>query len=389
MPSENIHPPEHVAPLIISYAPPSLKPRLSLPHYIAMSVLAIGTIGYAIACSPAYGRSPWPPLDRFFEGLPWLWIFPIPMFTLLIPGGRFSRTLLTVYALFTSLIDAWTFPFASMNPHPSFDVGLWVMNLPETVALHFGVTAVVALWSRLAYYFLRLSARSEISPQSRWYRWARIALLAGILAVAAIFPFGYRSARVSADEAEGAKIADADWAAQKASVISGQLDSYRPVGEFDFLSYFDADSGLPFERSWAQRWEPGYNAEIHHLLNTRGIPPWSHKSRFVSDADMIAMLTSLDLKEVTNFPDNLSPNLVLFRGGGITPWGVNVGSNSNDLTIATRNQEFLPVSPWEENDPAFVGRSPKYPGTFFVRCGKSVVACTADGWLVQYVWDTK
>jgi hypothetical protein len=36
-----------------------------------------------------------------------------------------------------------------------------------------------------------------------------------------------------------------------------------------------------------------------------------------------------------------------------------------------------------------VGQLPKYPGTFFVRCGQSVVVCTADGWVVQAVFDDK
>ncbi|HUB27777.1 MAG TPA: hypothetical protein VL992_20305, partial [Tepidisphaeraceae bacterium] len=86
-----------------------------------------------------------------------------------------------------------------------------------------------------------------------------------------------------------------------------------------------------------------------------------------------------------------SPNVVLMRGSkvAVTPWGSQIGgSNNNYLDIESRYQDFLPVPLGEENDPAFVGQLGKYPGVFFIRCGKAIVACT-DGWIIQYAFDDR
>jgi hypothetical protein len=373
---------------VIGYAPASLKARLSFPQRIAIGVMAVGTVAYGIACYPAYGRSGWPPLDRLSEAMPWLWIFLIPIFTLIVPGNWFSRIALLSYALVTSAIDAWTFGFGTMNPHRRFDVDLWIENLIVAVPVHLVVTAGVALLSRGAYWVIGLSAGLE--ERSRKYRWGRIGLIASIVVLAAIFPLGYRSYMSAQDADEGAQIADRDWANQKASIISGDKASFRELGGYEFFLFFDLDSGFPLKQSWLGRWEPGYNAEIRRLVKSQGIPNWSLKSRFVSDADMVRMLTAQDMKKVTSYPYILSPNVVLLRGGGVTPWGQSVGSNSNYLDIQSRNQQMLPLPILgEEKDPAFVGQLAKYPGTFLVRCGKSVVVCTADGWELQAVLDDR
>jgi hypothetical protein len=373
---------------VIGYAPASLKPRLSLSHRIAIGVMAVGAVVYSIACYPAYGRSGWPPLDRLSEAMPWLWIFLIPIFTLIVPGSWFSRIVLLSYALVTSAIDAWTFGFGTINPHPRFDVNLWIENLITAVPVHVVVTAGVALLSRGAYWVLGLSAGLE--ERSRKYRFGRIGLIASIVVLAAIFPFGYRSFMSAQDADEGAQMADRDWANQKASIFSGDAESFRETGGYEFFCFFDADSGFPLKQSWHARWEPGYNAEIGRLIKSQSIPSWSFKSRIVSDADMIRMLTAQDMKKVTSYPYAMSPNVVLLRGGGVTPWGQSVGGYGNYLDIQSRNQEVLPLPMLgEEKDPAFVGQLPKYPGTFFVRCGKSLVVCTADGWVLQAMLDDR
>ncbi|MGA2441696.1 MAG: hypothetical protein ABSH08_12115, partial [Tepidisphaeraceae bacterium] len=358
--------------------------------YAAIAVLVIGTVLYGVVCIPSYSRSYWPPVDRILEAPPWLWVFPIPMFALIMPGGRFSRRLLFLYAVLTSGIDAWTFPFANMNPHPRRDFDLWFENLITAVPFHVVLTLIITLLSRLAYRLLRISPALRTEPQSWRYRWSRIALLSGIPVTALVFPFGYQRLTDALDSAEGARMADADWANQKASVISRQESSYRRDGTIDFISFFDPDSGFPFKHSWMRRWEPGYNAEICNLIKSRGVPTWSLKNRAVSDADMRKMLTSSSMTEITSYPYCWSPNIVLFRGGGVTPWGTSVSSNSKYLDIQSRYQENPPLPLLgEENDSAFVGQLPEYPGTYFVRCGKSVVACTADGWILQVATDDR
>jgi hypothetical protein len=375
---------------VIGYAPSTLKQPLSLVQRLAVAILVIGLLLYVLVCIPSYSRSWWPPIDRLWEAPPWLWLFPIPMFTLVMPGGWFSRKLLIGYALLTSVVDAWTFPFANMNPHVDMDTRLWLMNLQMTIPLHLVLTAVVAPLSRLAYHVFQISSPTGTIPQPLAVRLARFIVFSGILGAAAIFPFVYRSWMTSSDAAEGAKMADVAWAKGKATVISNDDAVYREVGNFNFASFFDPDLGFPIHHSWYGRWELGYNAEIRRLVKSRGLPVWSLKSRFVSDEDMVTMLKSTDLKHVTSYPCILSPQLVLLRGSGATPWGTSVNNGNKYLAIESFNQqdEIPPMGPLgEENDPAFVGTLAKYPGTFFVRCGASMVACTADGWIVQYVID--
>ncbi len=131
--------------------------------------------------------------------------------------------------------------------------------------------------------------------------------------------------------------------------------------------------------------------EISRLTKSHGVPRWSLKSRFVSDEDIISVLTNTEFKKVTSYPCNLShPILFFFAGGGTTPWGQIVGGNSKYLSVMSRNQDYLPMPEMgEENNPAFVGQLSKYPGVYFVRCGKSVVACTSDGWVMQYASDER
>jgi hypothetical protein len=104
------------------------------------------------------------------------------------------------------------------------------------------------------------------------------------------------------------------------------------------------------------------------------------------------MLTSTNMKQITSYHCNLSPNIVLFLGGGTTPWGTTFGSNTKYLEIESRQQQngLLPLPQLgEETDPAFIGQLPQYPGTYFVRCGKSAVACTSDGWIIQCLMDER
>jgi hypothetical protein len=348
----------------------------------SVAVLAIGTLLYFIACVPAFDRSGWPPTDHFWEAMTWLWVVPIPIFTLIIPSGRSSKTALLVFAIASGVIDAWTSPFVQMNPHPTFDFELCADNFITCGPLHLVLTAIIASLSRLAYKFAGAVPGSveRLLPHNRprLRRW----IIAFILLVAGIAPFAYRYAAVAADARAGAALADKDWAAQKAVIYLGDPMSNRRVGDYLFDSPFDPDSGLELKASWLRQTTPGYNARVRALIEIHGIPKWSLKSRFVSDADMIAMLSAKDMTKVTSYPDDLTPDVVLMRQGSITRWGRNIGSQSDMLDVETRNQDFMTtdlLAYREEKDPVYVGQSPKYANTYFIRSGDSVMACTSDG----------
>jgi hypothetical protein len=382
--SEQFEPP----PLAIDYASPLLHRRFSAECRAATGMLGLATVIYAIACAGSYSRSLWPPPPRFIEAPPWLWLFAIPIFTLMAPKGRFSVVALTMYALLTAVIDAATFPFDNMNPHVSMGIDLWIANCFATIPLHLAITAIIAPVSRALYWLAEIGPDSTEAPPSRWRRRAKIAVPVGMILMACAFIVVYTSLAVAHDNAVGARMADAAWARNGAAIVTMQTDVGHSVGGYDFDSCFDADSGLPFEESWYRLWEPGYNAEITRLLQQHGVPSWSHKSSLVSDSDLIAMLTATDMKRVSNFPRCLSPNLCLMWNGGITPWGDSYGGAG--VSIAARNQdpEVIP-SFGGTSDPVFVGQRARYPGVIFVRNGKSVAACALDGWVIQVFTDNR
>ncbi len=173
MQNEEFHSPEGLIPdglPVIDYASPTLKSPLSVADWGAIALLAICTVIYGIACIPSYSRSSWPPIERFLEAPPWLWVFAVPMFTVIVPGGPLSRKALLIYALVTSGIDAGTLPFANMNPH-HMGLDLWFANLIFAVPVHLGLTAIVALLSRLAYQMFGVAPSLEMRGQFGAVRW--------------------------------------------------------------------------------------------------------------------------------------------------------------------------------------------------------------------------
>lgn len=341
----------------------------------AIVVLIIWTAVYAVACIPAYCRAGWPPMDHLWEATPFFWLFAIPLVILILPRDRFRRRVLLAYALATSVIDAFVM-MGGMTPF-LFSWTQWLGSLIFTALLHLILLSVLALLSRLAFYLMDRLAVT---------RWMASKAKVGIVVLAVVYPFAYRAIATASDANAGRQKADQDWADRKAGILTREPEVYHRADGFDFVCFFDAESGLELKQSWFRNYEPGYNAEVQHLLSTRGIPAWSLKSHFVSDADMIAMLNSPNVKKITSYPYNVSPNIVLFRGGGTTPWGTTIGSDSQYLDIQSRNHDDVPLREMgEEKVPAFIGHMAKYPGVYFIRCGTSVVTCTEDGWVVEQI----
>jgi hypothetical protein len=257
-----------------------------------------------------------------------------------------------------------------MNPHNGVELNLVVDNLILVLPLHLLVTVLVAPLSRF------ISNRISIFH-------GRV-VTAIIVAVAVIFPFAYGSIMRTLDNASAARMADEDWASHRAGIITGQPILYHETADGSFTSYFDTASGLPLWESWYELYEPAYTAEVRRLIATKGVPSWSQKTHLVLDADIIRIASDAGMTKVSSYPYQITPKLRLERENVIVIYGTSGGLFSRRLPIGYDQTTFLPVSnSGNTNDPVFVGQMDKYPGDYFVRSGKSVVVCTADGAILE------
>jgi hypothetical protein len=140
---------------------------------------------------------------------------------------------------------------------------------------------------------------------------------------------------------------------------------------------FDPETGLSLYPDMGHGFERAYMIRIRELLSQHGIPEWSQKSRLVTDADMVQMLTSSEITTITTFPFQAAPGISLQRDKG-----------TNDLFIETAHGETAYIGGnGRSSDTAYVARLDRYAGVIFVRCGqKWVAACTDDGWILGYAF---
>jgi hypothetical protein len=356
------------------YRSPADEKRSFGPYAVA---LGLGVVAYAAVCAPSYNRQLWPPPDRIVEAWPWLWVFGIPIFTLLFPSGGRSRITLLLYALATAGCDAMTLPFFNMNPHSNPDLADAMGNLILfTLPIHLALTPILAGLCRLTFRLLGIAASDQVLVQSPGLWAGRAAILCGTIALAAAFPICYRHWMMNRDAAIGASIADGDWTNRKAGIFRNPNEAYHAVGDLEFCSEFDPGTGFPLRESWSALYEPGYNAEVRRLASVRGTPSWADFSRFPADADMIAFLSATAMTRITSLPYSIGPNIVL--------------SSNNGAWIESKNQkDLMPPGGWSGVDPVFVGHMAKYRHLTFVRCGKSVVACSDDGWVLESLTDDR
>ena len=71
---------------ILEYATPPQP--LSTRKITAALTLILGTAIYAAVCWPAMHRRGYPPMDHFWIGMTYLWVFPIPLFALFFRPGN-------------------------------------------------------------------------------------------------------------------------------------------------------------------------------------------------------------------------------------------------------------------------------------------------------------
>jgi hypothetical protein len=362
---------------ILEYATPQ-RPRIG-HNLTAVLPLVLGTMIYAALCWPAAHQRGYPPMEHFWTGMPYLWVFPIPLFTLICPPGKFSRRALTVFALVTAYIDGCT--VIAMVPH-RFNPIEGLLDSPFFAPIHLVGTAAISWMSRSTFRILNLQFESYPAQNEESRVFGKILAALTVVAAAGAFPSVFRQAAIAIDFHSGVAWADARWADHSAYILSSKARQPHSCGNYDIYNYFDDDSGLPLQQEFHHEYETGYQTRIHELLSGQGVPPWSHKRQLVSDNDLLSMLNAGDLTTITSYPYDLSPNLVLARGGTFNRWGTYFGSGPGELDVYTRLAGNFGGGSYYGD--AAVGRSPQYPGVIFVKAGNEwIVAVSEDGYILS------
>jgi hypothetical protein len=361
---------------VLDYAAPS--PRVSIRNCLAILTLALGAVIYAALCWPAMRQRGYPPIDHFWNGVTYLWVVPVLCFTLICLPGRVFYPSLAAYALATAYIKGCT--IVEMVPH-RFNPLQGLVFIFIYGPIHLILTAAIAESSDFILAWTGLAPESDSSENKDERMGARIAAIFFILLVATAFPFLFRRIAIARDFSAGEAKADMDWADHSAYILSVLWTRFRSSGDYDLYDYFDPESGLPLRPVMGHEYEAGYMARVERLLSTQGVPPWSHKQQFVSDADILNIFKAKDLTPVTTYPCDLSPCAVLIRGGSVNRWGGTFISGSSELCVDT---QFGGNFGQDYYGDAATGRLAKYPGVIFVRGGDEwIAAISEDGWLLK------
>jgi hypothetical protein len=368
--------------IAIDYAPPHKRQPWTLRTVIPPLLIALISVAYAVACRPAYWQSSWPPLDRLSQGWSWVWVPGGPLFLLLVPRSRWTILWLAVLAAITGGIQAWTYPFATMNPVFRWDWGMWMSNMILALPIHLIGTGVAAglCWGLLAIFDVQPLLFGGNRPVRT--RLVPIVLVVACSAAAPLIAHGYARFNDHRDAAEGAAGADLDWANHEPVLWRRDSPMYRACGESWFACCLDPDLNIPIRQSWYRRFEAGYNAEILRL-RAHDNPAWLAKFPRIADQDMINIQHSNDMKTITAYPYTLSANAVVICGSSNLPWGGSIDTGANAAIVETKHDSNQLWGSLDATQPVLVGQLSKYPGIHFIRGGNTVIACSDDGWILE------
>jgi hypothetical protein len=339
------------------------QPGLSdMPPAIAICY-GIGGAIYAVLCGPAINQRGFPPIDPVWTAVTFLWISPILVGTVLdVRPFRQRIRGIGIYCVGTAFFDAAALVMV-VPKHVSL-----LETLMETVFMmgpyHLVVGFTVAGIANL----LRAVGRRLPGFRSEMVaRGMRRVLLTGIGVATVAFPFAFRAFHFADLSRRGRSQAEDDWTHGRAVIYADQSPDAGPV-----MHNFDPATGLKYRHKWPEsEFSKAYNRRVAAFLAAQGVPAWSMQAHLVPDDDLLKMLDSSEMTEVKDFPHEVNDNIVLFRRGTLSRWGGSMSSQSDSLSIGLKLGGLIGVG--NEAEPAYIGRSTKFPNVIFIRNGRSWV----------------
>lgn len=341
--------------------------RVGSQPALSAAILAVGAVAYGIACVPAINARGYPPIDALWDAFTYLWPAPILLSAVFAEFDTASRKWqLVVYAICTAAFFEATTIF--VVPRYVTIEGVLLGTLFFFGPVHLALTFAFEKGCRAFICRYRKSSR----PTSDRRRLPQMSLAVfffgwSILLLTIAFPFAYQSTVNSLERSRGSTRADSDWQSQAALVFVEDYHEPVVVNGISVDWYFDRDTGLELRPMHADRgFRDAYNQRISYLVAKNGTPKWSMVHHLIEPGDLIALLSSNELREILAFPYEVTDSIVAFRQGTINRWGSVSSSRGPGLTIATPGSSHG-VS--QRNNKVFVGEIKNMPEVVVIRDG--------------------
>jgi hypothetical protein len=333
----------------------------------------------------------------------YLWPAPIGL-SALFDSLRFRsrRTHLLLYALFTGFVDALT--VGGIVPRQVDFVAAFILTLvlfgPAHIAIAWFIDFVVQRIVGLSRRLVETPSGANASPRLTLLSWL---VGYGILCASIGFPFAYRAWAISVQQSHGREFADQDWENGRVKVF-GPREQLQ-LGNVRVESDYDRTTGFERVRRRASPFAAAYSHRIAELVRERGDPPKSLRGHFVTPETLVGRLDAPGMTEVTIFPHEVTPSIVIFKKGTITRWGSTIQFDRGSGQTGITSQGGSPggVSSAGGNDPLAIatqafglltrgaGPSATYvmldesdPGFLYVRYGNNWIGrFSSDGRLLE------
>ncbi len=344
--------------------PPEVPRRANL----AAAILVVGGFIYVLLCGPAIGCRGYPPIDPIWYGIAFtFWPAPV-MLSAVFDSYKFRGRHygLLAYALVTAFFDAGT-PIMIV-PRQVNPLEMLFFTVLIFGPLHLFVTVLL---ERLLQFLLRrqrtLSENVPIVsavPKISLYEWF-VAYTAVCIAIGG--PLAFREFDIDRRRARGVERADADW---KNNQVELRMENETvQVGDATVEYHVDRETGLKRKTPCATPvFCNAYNARIRELIRVNGLPTGSLRSDVPTPDELVALLDATDLQEVTQFPYQLTPQVILMRGGTATFGSATYSNGGQGLAIASEQNGMHCVG--SKNLPVFVETR---ANVFVVRSGNEWV----------------
>jgi hypothetical protein len=305
----------------------------------SLAILAIGGIIYFLLCGPSITQRGFPPLPPIWWAMTFVWVFPL-LFSCWFDSWSFRSRIyhLCLYAVGTGLIDAATAVIMVPKSIDPFTVLIETVVFygPVHVAVTFAIEALVqgtlGRWRR----FYREDEFDGYQSRSPSFSLLGAFYFFTVLCITVGFPFAFDSFVTSSKRSWARQKAESDWREGAAYVYGEPEEIY--VGDARVEYEVDRQLGLRIRRQFVTDvYAEAYNHRITELSNAR-VHSGRNLDNIPSPQQLFALLDSTDLQEVTTFPHDVTPEIVVFRKGTITRWGSTATSSSDALSIATRNR---------------------------------------------------
>lgn len=327
-------------------------------------VLLGGGIAYWMACQPGIYARGYPPIDPFWQFMPWLWPIPALVSAIFENDRRIRNRQLLVYSLAVGFVMGGVLGGGAVPRRVS------IMDMLAGALIAGPVTFCIAwILERIAQRALGLLREFELTDKcrkcnycirylsdarcpecgepfdARWtdpgfapppvttQPWKTRILAVLLVAVGAMTPFGFDAVSLDSAVADGRAAAERDWAAGNSILYIRRQECYwLPEGTYD------VDTGMLVRSIHGGRdreaFQEAYRDVVRQKLDKQGPP--KRKPGVLNREEIKSLLNSSRFSDVPEFPFRLNEQVTVNRDARYTSisrrWQDGCGSFSTSNT---------------------------------------------------------